>query len=90
MKKFSENTGHRENGEWINETPQAKLRNQLGPFWTLVTSMILDKNKNHSLEWFFYNLLKSFISTHISTFSYEYPSSTSLPFSTKNFCNSSV
>ena len=32
MKKFSESTGHRENGEWINETPQAKLRNQLGPF----------------------------------------------------------
>jgi hypothetical protein len=32
MKKFSESTGHRESGEWVNETPQAKLRNQLGHF----------------------------------------------------------
>ena len=29
MRKFSENTGHRENGEWINETHKA-MRNQLG------------------------------------------------------------
>jgi hypothetical protein len=37
MKKFSESTGHKDiDGNWINETPQAKLRNQLGPFWTLV------------------------------------------------------
>jgi hypothetical protein len=37
MKKFSESTGHRDTqGNWVNETPQAKLRNQLGPFWTLV------------------------------------------------------
>jgi len=40
MKKFTENmdneTGSRDvNGNWIPETPQAKLRNQLGPFWTL-------------------------------------------------------
>lgn len=41
MKKFTENinndvTGSRDiNGNWVNETPQAKLRNQLGPFWTL-------------------------------------------------------
>ena len=29
-------TGHRGiNGEWIEETPQAKLRNKLTPFWTL-------------------------------------------------------
>ena len=37
MKKFSESTGHKDlEGNWVNETPQAKLRNQLGPFWTLV------------------------------------------------------
>lgn len=37
MKKFSESTGHKDiDGNWINETSQAKLRNQLGPFWTLV------------------------------------------------------
>jgi hypothetical protein len=50
MKRFSENTGHRENGEWVNETPQAKLRNQLGPFWTLVSILSeerLDKLLNH-------------------------------------------
>jgi hypothetical protein len=40
MKKFTENTdnertGSWENGKWVDETPQAKLRNQLGPFWTL-------------------------------------------------------
>jgi len=37
MRKFSESTGHRDTqGNWINETTQTKLRNQLGPFWTLV------------------------------------------------------
>lgn len=37
MRKFSESTGHKDiDGNWVNETPQAKLRNQLGPFWTLV------------------------------------------------------
>lgn len=37
MKKFSKITGHKDaSGNWVNETPQAKLRNQLGPFWTLV------------------------------------------------------
>lgn len=36
MKKFSESTGHRDtDGSWVDETPQAKLRNSLGPFWTL-------------------------------------------------------
>lgn len=40
MKKFTENTdnektGHWEDGKWVDETPQAKLKNQLGPFWTL-------------------------------------------------------
>lgn len=37
MKKFSESTsGHRDvDGNWVDETPQAKLRNSLGPFWTL-------------------------------------------------------
>lgn len=36
MKKFSESTGHRDfDGKWVNETPQAKLRNALGAFWSL-------------------------------------------------------
>ena len=55
MKKFSENlesTGHKDiEGNWVNETPQAKLRNQLGPFWTLVDILSeerLDKLLNHS------------------------------------------
>jgi hypothetical protein len=51
MKKFSESTGHRDTeGNWINETPQAKLRNQLGPFWTLVDILSeerLEKILNH-------------------------------------------
>jgi hypothetical protein len=37
-------SGHRGiNGEWIEETPQAKLRNKLTPFWTL--SSILSEEK---------------------------------------------
>jgi hypothetical protein len=29
-------SGHRDiNGNWVEETPQAKLRNKLTPFWTL-------------------------------------------------------
>lgn len=51
MRKFSESTGHRDTeGNWINETPQAKLRNQLGPFWTLVDILSeerLEKILNH-------------------------------------------
>lgn len=53
MRKFSESaeTGHRDSkGNWVNETPQAKLRNQLGPFWTLVDLMSddrLEKILNH-------------------------------------------
>ena len=44
MKKFTENinepgdedSGTRDlDGTWIPETPQAKLRNRLSPFWTL-------------------------------------------------------
>lgn len=36
MRKFSESTGHRDiDGNWINESPQAKLRNALGSFWSL-------------------------------------------------------
>lgn len=38
MKKFSESTGHRNvDGSWVDETITAKLRNQLGPFWSLVS-----------------------------------------------------
>ncbi len=44
MKKFSESTGHRDQeGNWISETPQAKLRNQLGPFWTLIDILSEDR-----------------------------------------------
>ena len=33
---MSEKSGHRDiNGNWVDETPQAKLRNKLTPFWTL-------------------------------------------------------
>lgn len=39
MKKFTESieeTGSRDSsGNWVPETTQAKLRNKLGPFWTL-------------------------------------------------------
>ena len=36
MKKFSESTGHMYfDGKWVDETPQAKLRNALGSFWSL-------------------------------------------------------
>lgn len=39
MKKFTESiedSGTRDqDGNWISETPQAKLRNRLSPFWTL-------------------------------------------------------
>jgi hypothetical protein len=41
-------TGHKDiDGNWVEENPQAKLRNQLGPFWTLIdilSSDRLDKN----------------------------------------------
>ncbi len=51
MRRFSESTGHRDTeGNWINETPQAKLRNQLGPFWALVDILSeerLEKILNH-------------------------------------------
>jgi len=37
-------TGHRDiNGNWVEETPQAKLRNKLTPFWTL--SSILSEER---------------------------------------------
>lgn len=50
MKKFSESSGHRDvNGNWVEETTQAKLRNQLGPFWTLTD--VLDSDRiNKVLE----------------------------------------
>ncbi len=51
MRKFSESSGHKDiDGTWVNETPQAKLRNKLGPFWTLVDLLSdyrLDKVLNH-------------------------------------------
>ena len=51
MRKFSESTGHKDvDGNWVNETTQAKLRNQLSPFWTLVDLLSddrLDKVLNH-------------------------------------------
>jgi len=39
-----ERSGHRDiNGNWIDETPQAKLRNKLTPFWTLSSIISEDK-----------------------------------------------
>lgn len=37
-----EDSGYWENGKWIPETPQAKLRNKLGSVWSL-SQMILDE-----------------------------------------------
>jgi len=35
---MKEDSGHKDvNGNWIPETPQAKLRNKLSPFWVLST-----------------------------------------------------
>jgi hypothetical protein len=37
-------TGHRDkDGNWVPETPQAKIRNRLTPFWTLTS--ILSENE---------------------------------------------
>lgn len=37
-------SGHRDmNGNWIEETPQAKLRNKLTPFWTLSEIIATDR-----------------------------------------------
>ncbi len=41
MKKFTESTGHKEDGVWVDETTQAKLRNKLSPFWTLSELLII-------------------------------------------------
>lgn len=41
---MGEKSGHRDiNGNWVDETPQAKLRNKLTPFWTL--SSIISEEK---------------------------------------------
>lgn len=56
MRKFSESTGHRDyEGNWIEESITAKLRNQLGPIWTLISILSeerLDKvlNSDGGLE----------------------------------------
>lgn len=43
--KMNEISGSRDvNGNWVDETIQAKLRNKLGPFWTLST--ILSENSD--------------------------------------------
>ncbi len=45
-----EQTGTRGvNGEWIPETPQAKLRNKLTPFWVL-TDVLSTKSVDEVLE----------------------------------------
>jgi hypothetical protein len=37
-------TGHKDiDGNWVEENPQAKLRNQLGPFWTLIDILSSDR-----------------------------------------------
>ena len=41
-------SGHRDiNGNWVEETPQAKLRNKLTPFWTL-SSILSDERYDKS------------------------------------------
>lgn len=36
----NQKSGHRDvDGNWIDETPAAKLRNKLSPFWTLSTML---------------------------------------------------
>ena len=46
---MNEKTGHIDiNGNWVDETPQAKIRNKLTPFWTLssiISEEKYDKNK---------------------------------------------
>ncbi len=51
-----------ENGNWIPETPQAKLRNKLSPFWVLTDMLSLtddDKLKSKKSK----DLLKSLVET---------------------------
>lgn len=66
MKKFTESldkeeTGSRElDGTWTPETPQAKLRNQLSPFWTL-SSILEDDDILNSEEGL--KLVKSLVET---------------------------
>lgn len=39
-----EKSGHRNmNGDWVDETNTAKIRNSLGPFWTLVDLLLIQK-----------------------------------------------
>ena len=41
MKKFSESTGHKDlEGNWVNETPQAKLRNFLLTIFSVSQELI--------------------------------------------------
>ena len=45
----NEKSGHRDiDGNWIDETPAAKLRNSLSPFWTLST-IISDEEMREKL-----------------------------------------
>jgi hypothetical protein len=40
----NDKSGHRDSdGNWVDETPQAKLRNKLSPFWTLTDILGNDK-----------------------------------------------
>ena len=47
-------SGHRDiNGNWVDETPQAELRNKLTPFWTLTSILsreCYDKNSPEFIE----------------------------------------
>lgn len=48
MENNEDKTGHFDiNGNWVLESETAKLRNKLGPFWTLVDILIRQKEDNN-------------------------------------------
>lgn len=47
----NEKSGHRDiDGNWIDETPTAKLRNSLQSFWTLSTILSDDESRDKFLK----------------------------------------
>lgn len=47
----TEPSGHRDvQGNWVDETPTAKLRNSLQPFWTLSTLLLDDEFRSKLFE----------------------------------------
>lgn len=48
---MGDKTGHRDiNGNWVDETPQAKLRNKLTPFWTLTSILSEERYDKNNPE----------------------------------------